>query len=73
MPEDKKNEPVQAAPVERNTPKPSEREKQLEQALKDAVVIVEDQAVRLQRMGIGMKGTAEWVALVKELLAGGTR
>jgi hypothetical protein len=64
MPDEVKVETPKAPEVK----KISDREKALESALRDAVTIVEDQAIRLQRMGISMRGTGDWMELVKGLL-----
>lgn len=47
---------------------PSEREKALERALRDGIVLVEDQALRLQRMGILSRAAGEWADEVRGLL-----
>lgn len=44
------------------------REKQLEDALKDAIVIIEDQEQRLQRMGTRVLAVNDWVELAKGLV-----
>lgn len=44
------------------------REKALEEVLKDALVIIEDQNLRLQRMGVRHLGATEWAEKVKALL-----
>jgi hypothetical protein len=46
----------------------SSREKQLEDALKDAIVIIEDQEQRLQRMGTRVLAANDWVQLAKRLV-----
>jgi len=49
-------------------PKPSDREKALEQAVQDAIITIEDLTIRLGRMGIAIKGTTESVQRLKEAL-----
>ena len=49
------------------TPK-SSREVALEHALRDAIVIVEDQTVRLQRMGVRILSAGDWVEMAKGLV-----
>ena len=65
MTEETKTE-VKVAEV-KPTPK-SSREVALEHALRDAIVIVEDQTVRLQRMGVRILSAGDWVEMAKGLV-----
>lgn len=56
------------APKVTEPKKPSPRELALEKALNDTLVLVEEQVRQLQRMGISMGGTAEWVESTKKLV-----
>lgn len=49
--------------------KPSSRELALEDALKNAIVVVENLNLIIQRMGVKSLGSVEWVEETKKLLS----